>query len=455
LNQGNEHFVISRTTRLFIRSANRAVDKATEGHGHVAEWQGQSMKSSSIKRDYLYGAGLAAVLLSASISPAFAVSFTDANGNTCDTTQTVAGPGGGTFCPGSTPTKTTISPGGLGQKLAKGILFGPVPYGDTHENNPWLGGSIDDPYFSGSSTHVNSVTTTSTATGAQGQAAGGQITTLSTGADAHVNQKLVDLQNDNQTLTIGAYFDYSSIRADFDALASSASYRRDQYDAGLNATYFYNRSYVSVEAGGLWGSGSTNATGAIGNFSSTGYQAIVKGGHTFALFDDRSFATKPNLITKAPVANPTPTGGTFVGLDLAAFASTYHENIGAFTDSSGFTTGAENLTIWTVGAQATLYAEMRRNGLLWQPYVQLGVSQEVSYSHTLNIIAQAGQSADVLNFAAPGETFGSAKAGLSVLDTNGIRYGIEGSYYRSSGIDSAGGRAYVQFPLLRWLGITG
>ena len=98
----------------------------------------------------------------------------------------------------------------------------------------------------------------------------------------------------------------------------------------MNATYFYNRSYVSVEAGGLWGSGSTNATGAIGNFSSTGYQAIVKGGHTFALFDDRSFATKPNLITKAPVANPTPTGGTFVGLDLAAFASTYHENIGAF-----------------------------------------------------------------------------------------------------------------------------
>jgi hypothetical protein len=390
-----------------------------------------------------------------SSSYAQGVPFTDPNGIKCLTSQTVTGSGGGTFCPESSPTAPTISPGGLGQKLAKAILFGPVPYGDTHENNPWFGVPITDPYFSGSSTRVNPVTTTSTATGAQGLAAGGQITTLGTGAEAHVNEKLVDLKNDNQTLTIGGYFDYNSIRADFDALAPSASYRRDQFDAGLNATYFYNRSYISVEAGGLWGSGSSNASGAVGNFNSTGYQATITGGHTFALLDDRSFATKPNLITKAPVANPTPTGGTFVGLNLAGFASTYHENIGAFTDSSGFITGAENLTIWTVGAQATLYAEMMRNGLLWQPYLQLGISQEVSYSHTLNIIAQAAQTADVLDFAAPGETFGSVKAGLSMLDRNGIRYGIEGSYYRSSGIESAGGRAYVQFPLLRWLGITG
>jgi len=63
------------------------------------------------------------------------------NGNTCLTSQTVAGPGGGTFCPASLK---AISPGGLGQKLAKGILFGPIPYGDTHEYSPWAG-AMDDP----------------------------------------------------------------------------------------------------------------------------------------------------------------------------------------------------------------------------------------------------------------------------------------------------------------------
>jgi hypothetical protein len=69
------------------------------------------------------------------------VPFTDPNGNTCLTSQTVAGPGGRTFCPASLK---AISPGGLGPKLAKDILFGPVPYGDTHEYSPWAG-AMDDP----------------------------------------------------------------------------------------------------------------------------------------------------------------------------------------------------------------------------------------------------------------------------------------------------------------------
>jgi hypothetical protein len=303
---------------------------------------------------------------------------------------------------------------------------------------------------------VDQVTTTSAATGAQGLAPGAQITTLGTGADAHVNApNFFDLKGNNQSLTVGAYFDYSSIRGTFDDLAPGAWFQRNMYSAGMNASYSYNRTYIDARFGGLWGDGKeTDTTGAVGNFNSSGYQGSITGGHVFSLYDTRTFASHP-LVVKAAPADPKPTGGYFVGLDLSGTVATYHETIGSFTDSSGYINGAENLTYWTVGTRAKLYADILSNGLVWSPYVSLGVTQQIDYSHTLALIAQAGQSADTLQFAAPGETYGSFQAGFSVLDQRGIRYGIDASYYRSSGVEGEGGRAYVRFPLLNWLGISG
>ena len=154
-------------------------------------------------------------------------------------------------------------------------------------------------------------------------------------------------------------------------------------------------------------------------------------------------------------AEPKPLGGYFVGLDLSGTVATYHENIGSFTDNSGFINGAENLTTWTIGGRAKLYANVFKNGLVWTPYASLGVNQQVDYSHNLNLVSQAGQAADTLQFAAPGQTYGIFQAGVSVLDQRGIRYGVDGSYYKSSGVEGAGGRAYVRFPIMRWLGISG
>jgi hypothetical protein len=394
------------------------------------------------------GSGLLAPTQSYAANACPAGQVPDALGNCCPPQALGSGPGGGSLCPGS-----TITPGGipLRGRTASGYLVG---WRDPPDSSHFS--DVDDPYFSDSSTRVNQVTTTSAATGAQGLAPGAQITTLGTGADGHINaSNFFDLKGSNQRLTIGAYFDYSSIRGTFDDLAPGAWFQRNMYSAGATASYSYNRSYINVEFGGLWGDGKeTDSTGAVGNFNSSGYQGSITAGHVFPLYDTRTFSSR-QLVVKAVPANPTPTGGYFVGLDLSGTVETYHETIGSFTDSSGFINGAENLTTWTVTGRAKLYADILNNGLVWTPYATLGVSQQVDYSHTLALVAQAGQAADTLQFAAPGQTFGIFQTGVSVLDAKGIRYGIDGSYARSSGVESIGGRAYVRVPLLRWLGISG
>jgi hypothetical protein len=109
----------------------------------------------------------------------------------------------------------------------------------------------------------------------------------------------------------------------------------------------------------------------------------------------------------------------------------------------------------SVDARARLFADIMNNGFVWTPYAAISVNQQVSFSHTLDLVAQAAQAADTLRFDAPGLTYGGFQTGLSVLDPKGIRYGIDGSYYRSSGVESVGGRVYVRFPLMRWLGVRG
>ena len=203
----------------------------------------------------------------------------DENGACCAPQDLVGAPDGGSIC-----SYHSISGEEFFHKIARGFLFGGGAgnFGVTSPTYP-VGdfGDEDDPYFSGSSTRVNPVTTTSTSTGAQGLAPGGQVTTLGTGADAHVNaSRFVDLKGDNQRFTVGAYFDYTSIRASYDALAPGASFQRNMYSAGTNIGYSYDRSYLSAQVGGLWGNGTTtDTTGALGSFSSSGYLASLTGGH--------------------------------------------------------------------------------------------------------------------------------------------------------------------------------
>jgi hypothetical protein len=371
----------------------------------------------------------------------------DDNDNCCPATS-LGGPPGVSLCPGS-----TLSTATLGKKLVRGIFNMPYHGGNYMRNIQNIGGGDDDPYGSYSTIRINPVTVMTNA-GAQGVAAGSTTTSLDAGADAHVDaSRMFDLKGDNQRLSIGAYLDYSSIQTTYDELAPGSSMRRDLYTAGATVAYSYKTSYFQGKFGGLWGNGTTNDSGVVGKFDTSGYEGSLTAGHVFTLFDGRSFATR-KMPVKAPVA-AQPVSGYLIGLDVSGTVGTYSEQHGSFVDTSGFINGAERLRAWNVDARARLFADIMSNGYVWTPYAAVSVDQQVSFSHTLDLVAQTGQAADTLLFAAPGQTYGGFQTGLSVLDPKGIRYGIDGSYYRSSGVESVGGRAYVRFPLMRWLGVAG
>jgi hypothetical protein len=373
----------------------------------------------------------------------------DDNDNCCPPTS-LMGPPGVSLCPGSTLTTEV-----LGKKLVRGIFN--MPYHGSGAgymaNFQNIGGGNDDPYGSYSAIKINPVTVTNS-TGAQSLGAGSTTTSLDAGADAHIDaSKMFQVKGDNQILSIGAYLDYSSIQTNYDALAAGSSMQRNLYTAGATVTYVYKTSYFQGKFGGLWGNGTTSDGGVFGNFDTSGYEASLTAGHVFTLFDARTFATR-KMPVKAPVA-PQPVSGYLIGLDVNGAIGTYSEQHGAFTDTSGFINGAERLQVWNVDARARLFADIMNNGYVWTPYAAISVEQEVSFSHTLDLVAQAGQTADTLFFAAPGQTYGGFQTGLSVLDPKGIRYGFDASYLKSSGLESVGGRVYVRFPVMRWLGIAG
>jgi len=370
----------------------------------------------------------------------------DDNDNCCPATSLTGN--GVSLCPGS-----TLSTEVLGKKLVRGIFNMPYHGGNYMANIQNIGGGNDDPYGSYSAIRINPVTVTNSA-GAQSLAAGSTSTSVDAGADAHINaSRLFDLKGDNQRLSIGAYLDYSSIQTNYDALAPGSSMKRNLYTAGATVTYSYKTTYFQGKFGGLWGNGTTNDSSVFGNFDTSGYEGSLTAGHVFTLFDARSFETR-KMPVKAPVT-PQPVSGYLIGLDVNGAVGTYSEQHGAFTDTSGFINGAERLRAWNVDAGARLFANVINNGYVWTPYAAISVEQLVSFSHTLDVVAQAGQAADTLLFAAPGHTYGGFQTGLSVLDPKGIRYGIDGSYYKSSGLESVGGRVYVRFPLMNWLGIAG
>jgi hypothetical protein len=397
------------------------------------------------------GAFFASLLLPfLSLTPALAQGLvcgtqivTDAVGNKCQCQQLTAGPHNESLCPNS-PASFSFGP-----RIARAVAAGGTNYYQNYED--------DDPYASYSRIRINPVTTLDTL-GNQGIAAGSTTSVIGAGADGHIDaSKLFDIKGDNQRLSIGAYFDYNSLNTIYDASALGASTRQNLYSVGGIAAYRYNDIYLQFKLGGLWGSGtSTDTTGAIGNFGSSGYQGNIAAGRIFTLFDTRSFVTQKPIV-KAVKAPPQTkqTGGYLIGLDVSGNLATYSERIGAFTDSSGFINGAEQLSYWELGSRARLFAEIMDNkGLVWTPYVALSVTQQVAFSHTQDLIAQATQAAGSVQFDAPGLTYFGFLTGVSVLDTKGIRYGADFSYYRSSGVESTGGRVYVKFPLVSWLGLA-
>ena len=313
-----------------------------------------------------------------------------------------------------------------------------------------------DPFIDVTTTRDRGNQFSSTTGALTGQTVGSRTTNVGGGGDGRFNFVQHFDTGANQILTIGALFRYDSLRTTFDAdplvgTGSAASIRRDLFTAAGLFRYDIGNAYFGAGVAGSFGSGNwtDNVAAASANFRSHGFMAGGRVGYVFNLVNTRGSGSRPAMHTKAP---PKPVDGYTLNLSVSSSLGYAQDNIGGFTDSSGFAWGNEQLRYWKAGAQAMLYANIHRNGYKWTPFAAATVDGQFGFSHTLDIPAQAGTTADTVLYGSP-QTFWGGRLGLDITNPTGWNYGVEGSYSQSAQYQILGGRAYVRMPIDRWLGL--
>jgi len=427
------------------------------------------MKSSSIKRNYLFGAfgGLAAVLISASLSPAFA--FTDVRGNMCTTpVQTTFMGSPVLLCPGSTPSAPSMTPKMVDlTKLPKGSTSAPIDLGS-------LAG-LDGPGSPGYGAHgngsgqlgmyVNGGMNSDVTLGGGGYSLrnGGASVSDTAGLIAPGTNSTSYRENGggggisgtydasrfvgpNQRLLFNGAFDYTSSSTNFGGVGAGSTINSNNYSFTGTGLYSNYNTYLALKGSYQFGNNSefSSSDGSTGHYRSDGYEIDATVGHIFWLLNTISQPTPSRMAVKAL---PKPSDGYAIGLDLSGHLGYQSDVARGFTDSSGFVFGDERAQGGETGLQAKLFATVQNNGLIWTPYVTGTVDWRFNYSHIANFPGQiALATGDAVSFA-DATTFVGAKLGLDVKMSNGWVVGANGFYDHSSDTEIVGGRAYVKIPL--------
>jgi hypothetical protein len=315
----------------------------------------------------------------------------------------------------------------------------------------------NDPYLNISSTRDNGAGVTSASGTISGPAQSSRITDIDGGVDGHFNfnsTKVFDITA-NQRLLIGGFFDYDSEHISYGSpttIAAATSANRNIYTLGGQFRYDVASTYFGGGVAGELGNGSLNGSASSGGFDSHGYAGAGYVGHVFTLFDTTGPSYTPSLLpTKAP---SKPASGYVVNLDVSAHLSYADDEIGGFTDSTGFARGTERLAFWDAGGVAKLFWVLPPWGrVTWSPFVAATVDQWFGFQHTLDLPAQAALPAGDTLFYGTAQTFGGAQAGIDFVDVSGVRFGMKGYYQQSQEFQVFGGLGYIKFPILGWLGV--
>jgi hypothetical protein len=441
--------------------------------------RGQPMTSSSIKRNYLYGAGLAAVLSSASISPAFAASFTDGNGNTCDTSQTIEGPGNTTICPASSSSApksgTHFMPNpfpsfsrapGVGAYPGYGMTGGLTDFDYLGHIGNYLAGNDRGGPINNLGMYVSSDG------GMSGDAgfAGGGYSLRNSGVSISDTAGLIApgtnsasyrenggggglngtydasrFVGPNQHLLFNGAFDYTNSSTNFGGVGAGSSINSQNYSFTGTALYTNYSTYVALTGAYQFGNNSefNSSNSSTGSYSSDGYDIDIRLGHIFWLLNTMSQPPASRMAVKAP---PRASDGYAIGLDLSGHLGYESDVAKGFTDSSGFVFGDERVQGGETGLKAKLFAAVQNNGVIWTPYVAGTVDWRFNYSHIANFPGQAAlATGDALTFD-DATIFYGAKLGFDVKMTNGWIVGANGFYDHSSDTDVVGGKAYLKIP---------
>jgi hypothetical protein len=438
------------------------------------------MKTGSIRRNYLFGAfgGLSAILLSASISPAFA--YTDAKGNTCTDAQLVPY-NGGSICPQSVPSSpSTSAPGfhfspstfppfdrvnqGSGGDTAldsaKALAELAILSGLTSKNG---GGQLQDNHL-GMYVSSNGGMSSDVTLGGGGYSlrnsgvsisdTAGLIAPGTNSPSYHENGGGGGLSGtydasrfvgSNQHLFFNGAFDYTNSSTNFGGAGAGSSINGENYSFTGTALYVNYQTYLALKGSYQFGNNSefNSSDSSTGTYRSDGYDIDATVGHVFWLWNTMSQTPASRMAVKA---SPRTSDGYAIGLDLSGHLGYRSDVAKGFTDSAGFVFGDERAQGGETGLQAKLFASVQNNGLIWTPYVTGTVDWRFNYSHVANFPGQVAlATGDAVTFD-DATTFVGAKAGFDVKMTNGWTVGANGFYDHSSDTDIVGGKAYVKIP---------
>jgi hypothetical protein len=429
------------------------------------------MKNSSIKRNYLFGAfgGLSAVLLSASLSPAFA--FTDVRGNTCDTPVNTTFDGSPVqLCQtGSSPMTPEQAKADFDQRRAIERVRQ-----EQEDEDDDLRDKLFGPYWRGfagvGSNFVNHLGMYVSSNGESGDAMlggggyslrnGGASISDTAGLIAPGSQSASYRQNGggggingtynasrlvgpNQTLLFNGAFNYTSSNTNFGGVGAGSSINSDNYSFKGTALYANYDTYLALTGSYQFGNNTEMSSGSTGSYSSDGYHIDAAVGQIFYLLNTMTQAAPSRMALKA---QPKPSDGYAIGLDLTGHLGYTSDVARGFTDTSGFIFGDERAQGGETGLRAKLFALVQNYGVTWQPYVSGSVNWRFDYSHVANFPGQlALATGDALTFA-DATTYVGGKVGLDVKMTNGWTVGANGFYEHSSDTEILGGKAYVKIP---------
>jgi hypothetical protein len=308
----------------------------------------------------------------------------------------------------------------------------------------------EDPYGSIASYRVQPVNTNI------GVAPGYQTTSVGTGADAHINAaRIINFNGDNQRLSFGAYFDYFRDQTNFDASTAlfGTSIKQNSYQIGATLNYIIGDYHVDGKLGAVFGDGVLNYSfdGSRAQFNNSGYEGAIAVGRVFTLADHRIFSPLAPGQKSPPIASD----GYITGLDITGQIATYNEWTAAFGDTAGFQRGPEAYTTWALGVNAHLFARIYNNGYTWTPFLAVGYSDLFVHEDRLTIVPQAAvpMGANVY-LGSPGRNYASVQSGLNIRSPQGINVGVNAFFSGSSATTGYGGRAYIVFPIMRWLGAS-
>jgi hypothetical protein len=253
----------------------------------------------------------------------------------------------------------------------------------------------------------------------------------------------------NQYLFFSGLFDDSTFDISGGASpglpVSTGSARFDLYTFAASALYYNNRAYLQTTGAFTFGHGNEtqNIDGSTGSFNTNSYWADARLGRVFVLWQT---AATPSVRALPIKAVPKSAGGFVLGLDLSGHLGYFEQQVGSFTDSSGFIFGTDKTKYGDTGARAKLFALVPQNGLTWEPYVAVTLDRQFGFSSVLNVPNQPTfVGGDVLSLQ-QAETFWGGQWGLDVYGANGWTAGVKGFYTASADITIAGGSAYIKIP---------